>query len=128
MSERRPPAVAVYRTPPARSIVSRAILRPVSMCSRIARSARSEVALGERLDDAAVLGDEVRMALDVAAADDLHHQVDGELAVEPREQSVVREVDLVLVERGVRSVPFVVRDRGVRRLEQLVEALELRRG
>ncbi len=114
---RRPPARAVPRqsTPPARSIASSAMLRPVSMCSRIARCGGSRSPAGERLDDPAVLGDEVRMALDVAAADHLHHQVDGQLAVEPREQRVTGEVDLVLVERRVRRVPLLVRDRRVRR-------------
>ena len=39
----------------------------------------------------------------------------GELAVEPREELVAREVDLRLVERGVRRVPLLVRDRLDRR-------------
>ena len=81
-----------------------------------------EVARREALDDPAVLGDEVRVALDLPAADHLHHQVHGQLAVEAREQRVAGEVDLVLVERGVRCVPLLVRDRGVGRVEQLGEA------
>ena len=62
--------------------------RPVSTCSRIARSARGEVAGGEGLDDAPMLRDEVRVAFDVPAADDLHHQVHRELAVEARQERV----------------------------------------
>ena len=64
------------------------------------------------------------MALDPAAADDLHHQVHGQLAVEAREERVPGEVDLVLVERGVRGVPLLVRDRGVGRLERAGEPRE----
>ena len=83
-----------------------------------------KVVRGERIDDATVLRDEVRMALDVSATDHLHHQIDRELAIEAREERVSREVDLELVERGVRHVPLVVGDRRVGRLEQLGEAGE----
>ena len=95
------------------------------MCSRIARSRAAQLAGVECLDDAPVLGDEVRVPLDVPAADHLHHQVHGQLAVEAREERVSGEVDLVLVEGGVRGVPLLVRDRGVGGVEQLGEALEL---
>ena len=66
----------------------------------------------EGFDDPPVFRDEVRVPLDVAAADHQHHLVHGELAVEAREERVFREVDLVLVERSVCRVPLLVRDRG----------------
>src|SRR6476619_622720 len=68
----------------------------------------TNVAGGEGLDDVPVLGDEVVVAFDVPAADDLHHQVDGQLAVEARQERVPGEVDLVLVESGVRCIPLLV--------------------
>ena len=75
----------------------------------------------------AVLGDEVRVTLDVAPADHLHHQVHGELPVEAREERIAGEIDLVLVERCVGGIPLLVRDRGVGALEELGEAGQLRR-
>ncbi len=95
------------------------------MCALIASLRRLEVAGLVRVDDRAVLGREVRAALELAAADHLHHQVDRELAVEAREQRVAGEVDLVLVEGGVRRVPLGVRDGLGGRLVQLAEAAQL---
>jgi hypothetical protein len=94
------------------------------LADRLLRGAN--VAAGERLDDVPVLRDEVRVALDVPAADDLHHQVDGQLAVEARQERVPGEVDLVLVESGVRRIPLLVRDRRVRRLERIAKARDER--
>ena len=68
--------------------------RPDSTWRVIAARVAVAVARLEARDDRLVLGDEVLVALDAAAADHLHHQVDGELAVEAREQRVAREVDL----------------------------------
>jgi hypothetical protein len=84
-----------------------------------------DVSALECLHDPAVLGDEVRMALDVPAPDDLHHQVHRELAVEAGEQRVSGEVDLVLVEGRVRRVPLPVRDGVGRRVEERAERLQL---
>ena len=86
--------------------------RPVSMWLGSRRPRRGRRLEG--LDDLAVLRDEVRVALDAAAADHLHQQVHRQLAVEAREQRVAGEVDLELVEGGVRGVPLLVRDRGRR--------------
>ena len=88
-------------------------------------SRRPEIARLEGVDDRAVLGREVRAALELAAPDHLHHQVDGEVAVEAGEQRVRREVDLVLVEGGVRGVPARVRDGRDGLLVQLPEAAQL---
>ena len=88
---------------------------------------RVELSGRERVDDVAMLGDEVRVTLDVATADHLHHQVHGELPVEAREERIARDVDLVLVERCVGGIPLLVRDRSVRSLEELGEAGQLRR-
>src|SRR5262245_2703687 len=115
--------------------------RPAGALERVERDAEAggdvrpdrvagelEIARLERFDDAGVLGHEVLASLEPAAADHLHHQVHRELAVERREQRVAREVDLVLVEGGVRRVPFGVRDGGNRRVQELAEARELRAG
>src|SRR6187431_3235728 len=62
---------------------------------------RVELAGRERVDDVAMLGNEVLVTLDAAAADHLHHQVDGELPVEARQERIAGEVDLVFVEGRV---------------------------
>ena len=95
------------------------------MCARIAVARRLEVAGLVRVDDRAVLVRQVRAALELAAADHLHHQVDREVAVEARQERVAGEVDLVLVEGGVRRVPLGVRDGLGGRLVQLAEAAQL---
>ncbi len=64
-----------------------------------------EVAVLDRVDDRAVLGGEVLATLDPAAAHDLHHQVDRQLAVVRGQQVVPGELDLELVEVGVGGVP-----------------------
>ena len=89
--------------------------RPDSTWRVIAAARPLAVARLEARDDRLVLGDEVLVALDAAAADHLHHQVDRELAVEAREEPVAREVDLRLVEGRVGRVPLLVRDRVDRR-------------
>ena len=93
---------------------------------RIAVSTAAEVARCERLDDPAVLGDEVRVPLDAATAEDLHHQVHRQVAVEAGEERVSGKVDLVLVERGVRGVPLLVRDRLLGRVRERGERFDLR--
>ena len=85
--------------------------RPDSTWRAIAARAATASPRLERLDDRAVLRHEVLAALEPPAADHLHHQVDRELAVEAREELVPGEVDLGLVEGGVRGVPLLVRDR-----------------
>ena len=94
------------------------------MCARIAASCGLEVARLVRVDDRGVLGRQVCAALELAAADHLHHQVHRQLAVEAREQGVAGEIDLVLVEGGVRGVPLGVRDGLGGRLVQLAEAAQ----
>ena len=94
------------------------------MCARIAALRRREVAGFVRVDDRGVLGREVGATLELAAADHLHHQVDRQLPVEAREQRVAGEIDLVLVEGGVRGVPLGVRDGLGGRLVQLAEAAQ----
>ena len=64
-----------------------------------------DVRLRERLNDACVLGHEVSVTFDAPSADDLHQQVHRELSVEAGKQGVSGEVDLILVEGGVRRVP-----------------------
>src|SRR6185436_10615348 len=88
---------------------------------------RVELASRERVDDVAVLGDEVLMALDVAPANHLHHQVDRELPVEARKECIAGEVDLVLVEGRVGRIPLLVRDRSVGSLQERGEAGQLAR-
>src|SRR5207342_709952 len=90
--------------------------------NRASRAVR--VAGLERLDDAPVLGDEVLVTLETAAAYDLHHQVHGQLPVEARELRVAGEIDLILVECRVRRVPFRVRDRVRSRIEEGTERCE----
>jgi len=51
-----------------------------------------------------VLGHEVPVTFDAPSADDLHQQVHRELSVEAGKQGVSGEVDLMLVESGVRRV------------------------
>ena len=74
-----------------------------------------------------MLAGQVLAALELAAADHLHHQVHRQLPVHMREHPVAREVDLELVEGSVRGVPFLLRDRRFRLLHQRPEAAEARR-
>ena len=114
-------------TPPARSIASSAIRLPDSMCVRIACWAAGRSRGLEGLHDRPVLAGEVLAALEPAAADHLHHQVHRQLPVDVREHRVAGEVDLELVEGGVRRVPFLLGDRRLRLLHQRPEAVEPRR-
>ena len=79
-------------------------------CARGSPARRVEVGRLVRVHDRPVLGRQVRAALELAAADHLHHQVHREVAVEAGEQRVAGQVDLVLVEGGVGRVPLRVRD------------------
>ena len=99
---------------------------PDSMCVLIASCAAGEVARLERVDDRAVLAREVLATLEPAAADHLHHQVHGQLAVDVREHLVAGEIDLELVEGRVGGIPFLLRDRRLGLLHQGPEAIELR--
>jgi len=66
------------------------------------------------------------MTLDPACADHLHHQVHRELAIEPREERVSREVDLMLVESRIRGVPLLVGDRCRRVSKKRLERVQRR--
>ena len=95
------------------------------MCVRIACCVRGQIAGLERLHDRAMLAGEVLAALELAAADHLHHQVHRQLPVHVREHAVACEVDLELVERRIGRIPLLLRDRRLRFLHQRPEALEV---